>query len=314
MRSRIGLVLQAMLWIVIIWFFWRSLERLPTRQEIRTFIEQGAGAAMLAFAGFFLLALGVRTLRFGYLLRKAAPLAWTEIARAFPWLFMIGAITPFRMGDVARAGWMRRQGGSGAHTIGLWIAERATDMLCLVIMGLWGLALAPKSESFRAPLILLAICVLLGYLGLAVIELLWNRWRNGRAATGVAGTVENMISGFAYMRNPRLHGAMLGLSLLIWTLMASAFWAGLTLTLGESATVSMALLCMVFVNFAALISAAPGNIGSFQAAFIVAVQFYGVSAEAGLLVSSALQAAGLSTTLAAGLLARVAMTFHNRQG
>jgi len=104
------------------------------------------------------------------------------------------------------------------------------------------------------------------------------------------------------MREPRRHAVVLALSVAIWAVMGAGFWLGLSLALGQSVPVSMAVLCMCAVNLAGVLSAAPGNIGSFQAAALLVLGLYGISAEPALISSTILQAAGLSLTIVLGLL------------
>lgn len=300
-RVHVRMMLQALMWALLMWFVIQSVEKLPGRAEIADFAQAGALPGMAVFALLFLVALVLRALRFGYLIRKAVPIRWSRILIVFPWLFMIGAVTPFRLGDVVRANWVQRHGGSGPHTIGLWLAERATDMLCLVTFGLVGVALTPSADVHRPVLLGLAGIILVGYFSLSFAHRLERRlpWRS----------LQGVLSGFSYMRVPREHMRILVSSIVIWSVMAAAFWSGLSLALGDVVPLPMVLTCMAFVNLAALISAAPGNIGSFQAAAILALGFFGISAETALLVSSALQAGGLGLTLLAGAVSRMSRFF-----
>ena len=55
--------------------------------------------------------------------------------------------TPARSGDIARAVWVRKQGGSGMHATGVLIAERITDTVLLVAA--LGVALALSKDLPR---------------------------------------------------------------------------------------------------------------------------------------------------------------------
>ncbi|MEM9580134.1 MAG: lysylphosphatidylglycerol synthase transmembrane domain-containing protein [Pseudomonadota bacterium] len=295
-RKKLGIAVQTVLWFGLLWFVWQSVEKLPGRAEIAAFAGAGALEALAAFAVLFTLALVLRALRFGYLIRRVAPIGWREILVAFPWLFMIGAVTPFRLGDLVRAEWVRARGGDGPHTIGLWLAERATDMLCLVTLGLVGMALTPAAESYRPVLLTLTAGVLGAYVLLSLSPLFERHIP--------VDSLRRVLAGLSYLHHPREHLRILLASFVIWAVMTAAFWVGLWLALDQPVPLAMALLCVTFVNLAALISAAPGNIGSFQAAAILSLGFFGIPAETALLVSSALHAGGLGVTLCAGLFSR----------
>lgn len=293
------LLISVLIWVLLMWFVFRSVGTLPGRAEWAEMLAQGGGQAFAAFALCFVTAMALRAARFGYLIRKAAAVPWRDIALAFPWLFMLGGVTPFRLGDAARADWVRRRGGSGPQTLGLWVAERATDMLMLVTLGLGSLAFAPSTGGLQIPLMFIAVLVLAGYVGLALVL---GRDHGAGGQTGWRKAVIEAASGFRYMRQPRRHAAVLALSVAIWAVMGAGFWLGLGLALDQNVPVSMAVLCMCAVNLAGVLSAAPGNIGSFQAAALLVLGLYGINAEPALISSTILQAAGLSLTIVLGLL------------
>lgn len=296
---RAKIVISVLIWALLMWFVLRSVGTLPGRAEWQEMLAQGGWRAFAAFGLCFVTAMTLRALRFGYLIRKAALVPWRDIALAFPWLFMLGGVTPFRLGDAARAEWVRRRGGSGPHTLGLWVAERATDMLMLVTLGLGSLAFAPSTSALQTPLALLAGLVLAIYVGLALVV---GRDYGGASRAGWRRAVIEAASGFRYMRQPGRHAVVLVFTLAIWGVMGLGFWLGLSLALGQTVPVSMALLCMCAVNLAGVLSAAPGNIGSFQAAALMVLGLYGIGAEPALISSTILQAAGLSLTIVLGLL------------
>lgn len=292
-------------WAVLIAFVLRSVGRMPSLQDWTGFIEKGALPGATIFGLCFLFALAIRTMRFGFLIRYLGPMTWRSIVSAFPWLFMLGAVTPFRLGDLARADWVRKRGGSAAGTLGLWLAERATDMLILICFLAAGTAMAPAPALNSN--VLWGLVVLIG----CVYLVLWLAGEQLREAVGplpgIGSKLVEVIDGFRYMRMTHLHLGIVGLSIVIWGTMVLGFWFGTNLTLGLNLPVGAAVLCVSTVNLAAIISAAPGNLGSFQAAFIASLSLYGVSATDALMASAVLQGMGLTITLVLGALSRMMM-------
>lgn len=299
-------------WAVLIGFVVRSVGRMPSHEDWASFAQRGALPGASIFAVCFLIALTMRAYRFGFLIRVLVSLNWRTIAYAFPWLFMLGAVTPFRLGDVARADWVRRRGGSAATTLGLWLAERATDSIILICLAATGTALAPVSVLQPAVLWGLLAVVGGGYLALWLAN---DQLQSALCLLPrIGATLAEVVGGFQYMKHSHLHFGIIALSVAIWGVMALGFWGATNLTLGLDLPLGAALLCVSTVNLAAIISAAPGNLGSFQAAFIASLALYGVSAADALMASAVLQGTGLTITLLMGAVSRLAMFTNQSRG
>ncbi|MEE4209835.1 MAG: lysylphosphatidylglycerol synthase transmembrane domain-containing protein [Parvularcula sp.] len=294
------IVVSIIAWTVLLVFLARSLSRLPSAEEWKAFLDADALKAFFFFALMFTLALVLRAYRFGILMRQIAPLPWREIAAGFPWLFLIGAVTPFRLGEGMRGVWASKRGLSASAALGYWVAERMFDLIALSVITIAGFTL-----SARSPVEWPLLVVFLGAVAVFYV-LLWGRsaWIAslvGRLPT-VGSRLKTLVLSFAFMQNARLHALTIGLTLAIWIVMTTGFWGAFTLLLDAPVPFALALAVTGAVNFAALLSGAPANVGSFQAAVVVCFLAYGLSSEAGLMASVVPQTAGLMTTVLFGFM------------
>lgn len=296
----IRIAFYIVIWIILGFFLYASLDRLPSQSEWANVIAHGGGPAMAVFSLAFFVAFVLRLLRFGAMTRRSVSVPWSEIVRAFPWLFMLGAVTPFRLGEGMRVHWVQRQGGSGLTAVGNWAAERWTDLIVLVVFLSLGIA-AVAVEGFGVAMIaVLMIMLVTGYLliwfGRPMLMQIAGRLPVAR------GAAQRLISSFDYMSDIRLHATIVLMTLLIWGFMTLGFWAALSLILDMPVPVALALGCVGAVNLIALVSAAPGNLISFQAAMVAVMTAWGYSAVDALLASILIQSTGLIIAITLGLL------------
>jgi uncharacterized membrane protein YbhN (UPF0104 family) len=290
-------------WAILIFFVIQSIDTLPDAETWENLVSRRAVEAFLAFAAAFSLALVLRTYRFGFLIRRLAPIPWHDIALSFPWLFLIGAVTPFRLGEGMRGVWARERNIPISSTLSYWVVERVCDLMALGVITVVGFALATSSTVSSIYIALL--------LGLAVLAygVLWsfhNRIAALLAKVPKIGTgLGNMVLGFSFMRDSSLHLRVVAVTGLIWAVMVIGFAAAFTIYLAEPLPLTLALAATGAVNFAALLSGAPGNLGAFQAAVVACFIAYGLPAENGLMASFIPQSAGLLTILLVGSIGRL---------
>ncbi|WP_436640556.1 lysylphosphatidylglycerol synthase domain-containing protein [Microbaculum sp. FT89] len=297
-------ILPTLLWLVLVYALVSLVERFPPTDRWWAFLTPDRVAALSWFAALFALATMMRALRFGVLVRSSVAVGWPAVLTTFPWLFMIGALTPFRLGEGLRAVWIRKYGGSSGEAIGFMVGERAIDFLILLLFGLLGLALAPTTGdlSATAPAAVLVVAIA----GLVAATLMGPRLAElaGRVPLLARFGVPQLILAVGFLRHGGLGVIAMGLSIAIWLVMALAFLIPLNAMVGLT-SVGGALLGVAAVNLIRILSPAPGNIGSYQAAMVAALFLYGVSAEDGLIAGVLLQVAMLTTMVAQGFLARL---------
>ncbi len=297
-------VLPTLLWLVLVYALFQLVERFPPMERWWGFLTPDRLAAIAWFAVLFVVANLLRALRFGILVRSSVPVGWPAVLTTFPWLFMIGALTPFRLGEGLRAVWIRKYGGSSGEAIGFMVGERALDLLMLLVLGVLGLVLAPSTGDMSPviPAIVLA----------GAAAALVAATAMGPRLAAIAGRygplarlgVPQMILAIGFLRRRHLGAATIGLSIVIWLVGALSFYIPLYAMVGV-ASIGGAFLSIAAVNLIRIVSPAPGNIGSYQAAMVAALLLYRVSAEDGLIVAVLLQVAMLTMLVAQGFAARL---------
>lgn len=223
------------------------------------------------------------------------PGLWT-LARAFLIGQMANALFPARVGDVARAYVLGRDGGgSKATALGTIAAEKGFDVVLLLLCGIVVLLWVPLPPWLNVPLALLtAGGLLLGLLALAWSQggtLAWVErwaaylpWEVGRRA---AGALRRALAGLNVLRQPRRAlGACLW-SLVVWCLAASANYA-LFLAFGLRLPAGAALLLLVMLYVGAVPPSTPGKLGVFHSVAVLGLEACGVERSASLLYASVL--------------------------
>lgn len=307
-RNLLRFGLFGLIWVLLGVFLVRALDQMPAAEDWERLSTPEGLRAMGLFAACFAAALVLRAVRFAFLTRLTLPVPLHQMLLAFPWLFLLGAITPFRLGEGMRVHWVRQQGGAGAAAFGNWAAERWSDLVVLLTFLVLGLAPVTVAEMEGARLWVLSGAVAGGYL------LFWTCrpvLRRAAERTQVGRDFSlRLLDSFSYMSDWRLHLTVMAMTGVIWLLMALGFWVALSLLLSASVPPAMALGCLAAVNLFALLSATPGNLVSFQAAVIAVAGAWGFGATDALVASVAIQSSGLAVAILAGLAARIGMSLE----
>jgi uncharacterized membrane protein YbhN (UPF0104 family) len=176
---------------------------------------------------------------------------------------------PARAGDLMRVVLLR---GRRREVLGTVVAERLLDVCALGL--LFGVVVIARGLGFGPlPYVVAALAVL------AVLALLFGRLRAlARLRTWaqpLAGSTRELVSA---------HGAgLLSLSVFLWLCEAAVY-----LTVGKAVGIELgvtgALYVMALTNLSALIPAAPGYVGTYDAAVLLALRSLGQPALGYLLV------------------------------
>ena len=162
---------------------------------------------------------------------------------------------PARAGDLMR---VMMLGGTRRAVLGTVVAERALDVAALGLI--FGLVVVDRGLDF-GPLPYLVAAAALVLVAGAVVWRVAPRVRTLVAPALVA--TRDLVS---------LHGAaLLGLSLVVWALEASVY-AATGAAVGVHLGVTGALYVMALTNLSALVPAAPGYVGTFDAAVLLALR------------------------------------------
>lgn len=176
---------------------------------------------------------------------------------------------PFRFGELLRSYFVaQRIDAPFTQVFGTVIVERIVDFLSalLLIAGLPLLGAIPA--AMRQPLTwVIGIGVVLG-----VVTFLLARRENGIPLLKgrLKELADNLYLGFTSLRHSRHHIALIATTILLWFLYfmsihVTQYAMGLELSLADS------YLLLVVITISMMVPAAPGNVGTYHAAVVIAL-------------------------------------------
>lgn len=206
--------------------------------------------------------------------------------------YFFNSILPARAGEAARVVALnQRAATSRLETLGTIVAERALDVLCLLVFlfavapALPGTDWLPRTLGAGGVLFaaLLVLLIAFAHYGHRPARLLL---RPLAALPGVSGertetAAANLVRGFSFVRRPAVALAAATLTVVSWLLIALSFWLCLLafeLRLGFEA----GLLVVIAVNLAMILPSGPAAVGVFEAATLVALSAFGIDRSAAL--------------------------------
>lgn len=189
--------------------------------------------------------------------------------------YMGNNVLPARAGDLLRVYLLEgRTRMSRREGYGTALAERLVDAGALAIV--FGVATATLVAERRTPhshpvLIVLAVLAAALAVGAAVLAGVMHPRRGSARARALLGpflaSSRDLVGGFGV--------GLLGLSLLVWTAEALVYWI-LAVALHLPIGLVAAIYVMAFANFAGLVPAGPGYVGTYDAAVLLAAAAFGV--------------------------------------
>jgi glycosyltransferase 2 family protein len=238
----------------------------------------------------------VRAWRWQYLLK---PLKKVSIGNLFQ-ILMIGYmgnnVFPLRMGEVLRAVVLKRRDDvSISGCLATIVVEKIFDAVVVVgfvLLNLGQLALLPGGLSlsqvgglatWAAAVFLFGLAVFVAvamfpqpaqlFLHKMINKIIPVRWREP-----VINIADKFLDGLKSLRSPKDAVMILLTSILVWLMETGLYWSvgralNLELTFGQL------LLLNGLVNMVLLIPAAPGGLGTFDAAGRAVLEAYGIPAE-----------------------------------
>lgn len=246
--------------------------------------------AFLVYALFFVL----RGIRWRTLLSRAAPdvrVSSTTSITAVGWL--ANSILPLKGGDVLRAALLARREslavGPSAATVAL---ERVLDLVGLAIVAALGLLLIPAHAdlppwlagamkvAWVLPLLALVGLALLVALRAPSMRLVERASRPlGKAGAKLHAFVDTTVSGLdALARRPRLLAILVPLTLVV-ALAQAAIFALLVMAFIPATPVGLAYAGSALFLLSFVVSVTPGNVGTYEAAFVAVFVALGTPAE-----------------------------------
>jgi glycosyltransferase 2 family protein len=208
-------------------------------------------------------------------LRAGMAVTRAETARLTTVGYMGNNVLPARSGDLLRSFLLAPLAGARKReALGTVVAERLLDALALALVFVVAVVVFVRDASVpggRAALVVALVAAAVAAALLAALALVRR--------AGALGRIREALHPLAAPTRelPSAHGAgLLAVSLAIWALEASVYLAvaraaGLDLSLAES------LYVVALTNLFALVPAAPGYVGTFDAAVLFAVGSLGAS-------------------------------------
>lgn len=321
---RAGVVAAVLLLVAL---FAYALSRLDLPRVGHALISASPGWLVLALA-LMMLSLLARAVSWHATLRAALPgerLPYAPVVRATMIGVMASAIFPGRIGEPTRVVVLsRRLDGPTTRRLpvvaGTVFSQTLINLVALGILAAVAFSSVPLLRGHSSALetvIALPAFVALFVLGVPPLLRLSQRSRSARVRAGAiafAGLLRLGRQGLVAFAKPRYGVPAVGVQLFAWALQwGSCYMVILALGLNPGATPVTAAAILLAVNVSAVLPATPSNVGVFQAACLVVLAAYGVSAGQGLAYGIILQAIELLTALSLGVpaLLREGMTWQD---
>ena len=285
----LGLIISA----IFLWVAFRKVDFALVWEQVKT--ANLAYVALGIVAYFF--ALFLRTWRWKVLLRPMKPVS---LLRLFPILsagYMANNIYPARAGDLLRTVLLRKKEDVPiSASLATIIVEHLFDgiaILALVLLNLGQLtSFAPNSQwvgiieksAFWVGLIFGLI--LLVFIGMVLLPEKMQGFTNwvinhlvpSKLRAPINGIIEKFTDGLRVLRSPLQSLLVMAQSVLIWVIEAGLYW-GVMKAMGLELTFQSLLMVVGIVNLVLLVPAAPGGLGTFDAATKSMMELFGVSPE-----------------------------------
>ena len=221
-------------------------------------------------------------------------------------------VLPVRLGEVVRP-WLlsRRARVSISNVIGNLVIEKTMDSIAIVFYILIGLLVTRdlpvwvrRGAVFPAvAAALLAVVVVLLYAkGEPFVDRWLGRLLPRRAAATLTRVTRAIVDGMRILPNSRLLAAVLATSIALWFLPILSSYV-IICAFGFAVPFTAALIVFIFIGFGTALPNAPGMIGTYQYACVLALGLFGVPQAEALAYGLVLNALQLLTIVAQGVVA-----------
>lgn len=285
----LGLIISA----IFLWLAFRKVDFTLVWQQLRT---ANLAYVALGIVAYFL-ALFIRTWRWKVLL---LPMKRISLLRLFPVLsagYMANNIYPARAGDLLRTVLLRKKEEVPiSASLATIIVEHLFDgiaILALVLLNLRQLTnFAPNSQwvgiietsAFWVGLVFGLI--LLVFVSMVLLPEKMHRFTTwvinhlvpAKLREPVGGIIEKFTVGLRVLRSPLQSLLVMLQSVMIWVVEAGLYW-GVMKAMGLQLSFQSLLMVVGIVNLVLLVPAAPGGLGTFDAATKSMMELFGVSPE-----------------------------------
>ena len=294
-------------------FVWLAVRDVDFDRVARALREASWWPLLPALAALALATL-LRALRWQALFHRETRPPLPAVADAMLIGLLFNAILPARAGEAARiVALYRETGTSRAESLATAVAERVYDVLALLLLLFVAAPFLPDVSWLGKAAV--AAGVLAALIAAAVFALV--RWRERPAVwalrhlargglVGVERTeraARNLVAGLASFRDPSIALRAFSLTVASWLVLALSSWLVLLGFDFADAGFGAGLLATIATALVLVVPAAPGGVGQYEAAAIVALSAFAVDRSRALSYGVVLHALNLLPYLAAGYLA-----------
>ena len=291
--KRWHIVLGILISAVFLFLAFRKIEF----NQLWQYLRAAKWAWVLLGLVFYFMGVWVRTWRWQVVLK---PLQHLSRRQLFPVVcigYMGNNVYPARAGEVLRSILLKQSDDVPiSGSLATIVVERLFDgitILALVLLNFRQFVqIAPDAEWVNriqtgsilvAGIFGLILIVFLAMLFLpkqtqAVSGWLINKLLPAKLRPKVSGILDKFIEGLRVLRSPGQSLLVLALSMLVWVLEGGLYW-GVMKALGLDLSFMSLLLVEGVVNLVLLIPAAPGGLGTFDAAARFMLSLFGIPAE-----------------------------------
>ena len=217
--------------------------------------------------------------------------------------FMANNVLPLRLGEIIRGYALSRLTPVRLSTaLATAVLERVWDLFVITFLLVWVIPRFPLPGGLVwANTLMLALgvgCLVAGWWGVRHAGSLPLAWLPER----VADLVRHCVDGLRALQNLSLIVHIVALSLAMWLSVAGYYWL-LLRACGMDLPLEAGLVMMLVVAVGVMLPAAPGFIGTFQYAVILALSLFSVPREEALSFSIIAHLAQLLPVILAGFIA-----------
>jgi uncharacterized protein (TIRG00374 family) len=278
---------------------------------------------LLPVAALFILTQIVRSLRWGVILSPIKAISQRALFPITSVGFMAIIVVPMRLGEIVRPYLINVKAsvplGSGIATI---LIERTMDLLVLLLVLIVIIFRLPLPNWIAGSGTILFVIILLAFLFIILFIVFPEKIKKffspltkrfpRRVAKGFEAFIENVAAGFRGISSISTFTKVFLLSFLVWLLSALVVYLLFSfykLPLGILAAFAVTTITALGIS----LPAAPGFIGNFQFACIVALSFYGVAKNEAFAFAMVYYVTGIGVNIVLGLIFLPFMNIPFRQ-
>jgi uncharacterized protein (TIRG00374 family) len=288
-------------------FVWLAVRNVDFAQAWRALHEASYWPLIPALVALAL-ATAVRALRWQQLFEPGRRPPIVPITHAMLIGLLFNSILPARAGEAARVVALWREARvSRVESLATALAERVYDVFALLVLLFVAVPFLPN-VSWLGKAAVVAAALAAGIAATVVALLRWRErpvvWVLRKVTTDERAErmAQSLVQGLASFRHPATALRAFVLTVVSWLLIAASSWLllrGFDFGLGFGA----GLLVTISTTLVLVIPAAPGGVGAFETAAIVALSAYGVNRSSALSYGIVLHAVNLVPYLVAGYVA-----------